>query len=90
MSNYVYILKCSDKSYYTGYTNNLEKRINNHNNKKASKYTRSRVPVKYVFIHKCVNKIEATRFEYKIKQLSRNKKEKLIKGLFVLEELFNI
>ncbi|MFM1543936.1 GIY-YIG nuclease family protein, partial [Helcococcus ovis] len=63
MSNYVYILKCSDDSYYTGYTNNLENRIKKHNNKKASKYTRIRVPVKYVFIKKCIDKIEATKFE---------------------------
>ena len=43
---YVYVLECSDKSLYTGYTNDLEKRVAKHNAGKASKYTRSKLPVK--------------------------------------------
>ncbi|WP_282926795.1 GIY-YIG nuclease family protein, partial [Helcococcus kunzii] len=48
MKAYVYILKCADDTYYTGYTVNLEKRLKMHNENKASKYTRGRTPVKYV------------------------------------------
>ena len=45
---YVYIVKCNDESLYTGWTNNIEKRIKMHNSGQASKYTRARLPVKLV------------------------------------------
>ncbi|NMB10407.1 MAG: GIY-YIG nuclease family protein [Tissierellia bacterium] len=77
---YVYILKCKDDTYYTGWTNNLEKRINAHNKGIGAKYTKYRRPVEYVFTHKCIDKIQAMQYEYKIKQFSRVKKTKLIKG----------
>lgn len=47
--NYVYILQCCDGSFYTGWTNNLENRINAHNSGKGAKYTKSRLPVKLVY-----------------------------------------
>lgn len=75
---YVYILKCNDNTLYTGWTNNLKKRINSHNSGKGSKYTRSRIPVKYVYTFKCDDKIQAMKFEYKIKQIPRYKKIDLI------------
>lgn len=71
---YVYILKCNDNSLYTGITNNLSKRLKAHNEKRASKYTRSRLPVKYVFIKKVVDKSQALKLEIKIKKLSRKEK----------------
>lgn len=86
---YVYILECSDNSYYTGYTTNLEKRIASHNNKKASKYTRSRTPVKYVFTKEFNSKNEALIYEIKIKKLTRLQKEKLILKPESFDELFN-
>lgn len=85
MKAYVYILKCSDNSYYTGYTVDLKKRIKLHNDKKASKYTRTRTPVSYVFTKECIDKIEAMKLEYKIKQLTRLQKEKLIQGIISLD-----
>lgn len=80
MINYVYILKCRDNSLYCGYTNNLDKRLNYHNSGKASKYTRSRLPVRYIYIKAFNTKPQALSYEYKIKQLSRTKKLKLISG----------
>jgi len=76
--NYVYILECIDNSLYTGYTNNIEKRLKTHNSGKGSKYTRSRLPVKLIYFEEFETKIEAMKREYYIKQMSRNDKLKLI------------
>lgn len=76
--NYVYILKCSDGTLYTGYTNNLEKRIKVHNSGKGAKYTRCRLPVQLVYFEEYNTKSEATKREYAIKQLTRENKIKLI------------
>lgn len=78
--NYTYILKCSDNTYYTGWTNNLENRIKAHNEKKGAKYTKYRTPVELVYYEILETKEEAMRREYEIKQLTRKKKELLIKG----------
>ncbi len=75
---YVYILQCNDNTLYTGWTVDLDKRIKYHNMGKASKYTRGRLPVKLVYYETYNNKIDATKREYEIKQLSRDKKLKLI------------
>ncbi len=80
MINYVYILKCSDDTYYTGWTNDLEKRIEKHNQGKGAKYTRCRLPVKLVYYEKFQSKNQAMKREYAIKQMIREDKEKLIKG----------
>lgn len=76
--NYVYILECIDNSLYTGYTNNIEKRLNTHNSGKGSKYTRGRLPVKLIYYETFETKVEAMKREYYIKQLSRMDKLKLI------------
>lgn len=76
--NYVYILECSDKTYYTGWTKDLEKRIKTHNQGKGAKYTRGRRPVKLIYFENFNGKIEAMKREYEIKQMSRKEKEKLI------------
>lgn len=78
--SYVYILLCEDESLYTGWTVNLEKRVETHNRGKASKYTRGRLPVKLVYYEEYEDKIEAQKREYAIKQLKRNEKLKLIKS----------
>lgn len=75
---YVYILKCSDNSLYTGITNDLEKRIKMHNAGKGAKYTRSRLPVEYCYFEKHNSKSDALKRECEIKKLSRKKKELLI------------
>ena len=77
--NYTYIVKCSDGSFYTGWTNNLEKRIASHNTGKGAKYTKSRCPVELVYFEEFETKTEAMRREYEIKQLKREKKIDLIK-----------
>lgn len=77
--NYVYILRCNDDSLYTGWTNNLEKRIKAHSNGKGAKYTKARLPVELVYFEEYENKVEAMRREYAIKQLKRKEKLMLIK-----------
>lgn len=77
--NYVYILECFDNSLYTGYTNDLEKRVGIHNCGKGAKYTRCRLPVKLVYFEEFETKSEAMKREYSIKQLSRDDKKALIK-----------
>lgn len=76
--NYTYIVMCSDGSFYTGWTNDLQKRIDTHNAGKGAKYTKSRLPVKLVYYEAFQTKEEAMRREYEIKQLTRSEKEKLI------------
>ena len=77
---YVYILECSDKTLYTGITNNLEKRLEQHNHgQEAAKYTRARRPVKCVYQEIQANRSEATKREMAIKQLKRAEKIELIK-----------
>lgn len=75
---YTYIVQCRDGSLYTGWTNNLEKRIACHNAGKGGKYTASRIPVELVYYETFETKREAMRREYAIKQLSRKEKIKLI------------
>jgi putative endonuclease len=75
---FVYILKCSDNSLYTGYTDSLEKRLKKHNEGKASKYTRSRLPVSIVYSEDHPDKSSAMKKEIWIKSLSREDKIKLI------------
>lgn len=77
---YVYILKCSDNTLYTGWTNNLEKRIRTHSKGKGAKYTRARLPIKLVYFEKYNDKISAQKREYEIKQKTRKEKLKLIKS----------
>ena len=74
---FVYLLKCFDNSIYCGITNNLEKRIKTHNVGKASKYTRSRLPVILIKSFEVIDKSTALKMEYKIKQMSREEKLKL-------------
>ena len=76
--NYTYIVKCSDGTFYTGWTNNLEKRIKSHNAGTGAKYTRSRLPVTLIYYEAFATKQEAMQREYAIKQLTRRQKEVLI------------
>ncbi|HJA12811.1 MAG TPA: GIY-YIG nuclease family protein [Candidatus Mediterraneibacter merdipullorum] len=77
--NYTYIVKCSDGSLYTGWTNDLEKRVTAHNEGKGAKYTKSRRPVELVYYEKFQTKEEAMHREWEIKQMSRVQKQKLVR-----------
>jgi putative endonuclease len=76
--NYTYILICRDGTYYTGWTNNLQKRLDDHNSGKGAKYTKSRLPVELVYYESFETKEEAMRREAAIKKLSRERKEQLV------------
>ena len=76
--NYVYILRCADGSLYTGWTNDLEKRVKTHNAGKGAKYTKTRLPVELVYYEEYEEKGEALSREFNIKKLKKTAKEKLI------------
>ena len=76
----VYIVECSDFSYYTGITNNLEKRLAAHNRGSASKYTRSRRPVTLKRFFVVPNRSEASKLESFLKKRSRRQKALIIEG----------
>lgn len=78
---YTYIVQCSDGTLYTGWTNNLEKRMKCHNQGKGAKYTRSRLPVVLKYYEVFETKQEAMRREYEIKQLKREEKWRLIESV---------
>ena len=87
--NYTYILKCKDDSLYTGWTNDLKKRITSHNAGKGAKYTKARRPVELVYYEEFQTREEAMKREYAIKQLSRKEKEALImRALLLPRQLF--
>ena len=78
--HYTYIVECRDKTLYTGWTTDLEKRIRMHNEGKGAKYTKSRAPVRLVYYEQYETKQEALKREYAIKHLSRKEKLALIKA----------
>lgn len=78
--NYVYILQCADGTYYTGWTNDLEHRVQTHNAGKGAKYTRVRRPVQLVYFETLDSAVEAQQREYRIKQLTRAQKLQLMAG----------
>lgn len=84
MPFYVYILKCSDRSYYTGHTENLELRLAQHQQRYFSNcYTAIRLPVKLVFQQELATRAEAFNLEQQIKGWSRKKKEAMMQGNWV-------
>jgi len=76
--NYVYIVECSDETFYTGWTNNLEKRIAMHSNGTGAKYTKGRGPVNLMYYETFEKKEDAMKREYEIKKLTRKGKLMLI------------
>lgn len=80
MSNWtLYILKCADDTLYTGITNDLAKRISDHESGNGAKYTRGRGPLNLVYSESHENRSQASKREYEVKKLSRTEKETLIK-----------
>ena len=75
---FVYILRCSDGTLYTGWTNDLKKRLEKHNNGLGAKYTRSRRPCKMVFFTQVSSKKRAMQIEYRIKKLKKKYKENIV------------
>jgi predicted GIY-YIG superfamily endonuclease len=80
MSFWVYILKCSDGSYYTGHTDHLEKRIAEHKSGYLEGYTSTRRPVELIFSQEFPSRVEALSSEQQIKGWSRKKKEAMVGG----------
>lgn len=79
-SYYAYMLRCADGTLYSGYTNNLARRLANHNKGRGAKYTRSRLPVQLAYYEELMGKSAAMRREAELKRLTRAQKEALIKG----------
>lgn len=77
-NHYVYMLRCVDNTLYTGYTNNVERRVAAHNAGKGGHYTRAHRPVSLVATWAFESKTEALKAEYKFKRLSRAQKLHLI------------
>lgn len=84
---FVYILRCVDKTLYTGYTVDMQKRLAVHNAGKGAKYTKMRLPVELVFSHEFLTKQEAQSAEVYVKQLSRQQKLALIAGTLSVDEV---
>jgi len=80
MSLWVYILRCADRSYYTGHTDNLEERIAKHQVGEIEGYTSTRRPVRLLFSEEFSTRAETLAVERRIKGWSRRKKEVLIRG----------
>ena len=77
---YTYILRCRDNSLYTGWTDDLDRRVERHNEGVGAKYTRGRVPVCLVYYEEYPTKAEAQKRECEIKKLTKGEKEGLIRG----------
>ena len=78
--NYTYMLRCSDGSFYIGWTNNLKARVEVHNAGRGAKYTRSRGPVELVYYEVFATKQEAMSREWHLKRLTHEQKMKLLAG----------
>lgn len=76
--NFTYIVRCNDDTLYTGWTNNLPKRIAAHNDKKGAKYTKARTPVELVYFECFETREEAMSREFHIKKMTRKEKLALI------------
>jgi len=77
---FLYILRCGDGSFYTGVTNDVDRRLKTHQEGKGSRYTRTRLPVELVHRESCGSRVEALKREYTVKAMSRQEKEALVGG----------
>lgn len=75
---FVYILKCSDGTLYTGITTDVNRRLNEHNSGKGAKYTKTRLPVMLLLVSEASTRSEASKEEYRIKQLTREQKLRMV------------
>ncbi|AYC30711.1 GIY-YIG nuclease family protein [Paenisporosarcina cavernae] len=77
---YFYVLKCSDGTFYAGYTNDVHRRLSVHNDGKGAKYTRARLPVTCIYYEEFNDKKQALRAERQFKKLTRTQKITYMKG----------
>ena len=77
MSFYCYIVECADGTYYTGWTVNPERRVAVHNRGRGARYTRTRGPVKLVYVEELPDRTSAMKREIAIKKMTRERKQKL-------------
>lgn len=77
---YVYIIRCTDNSLYTGSASDIVKRLKEHfgTSEKKAKYTKSHMPIKLEAVWRCKSKSDALRIEYRLKELTKPEKERLI------------
>jgi putative endonuclease len=75
---FCYIVECADGTYYTGWSTDPEQRVRQHNAGRGARYTRSRLPVRLVYVEEQPDKVSAMRRERQIKKLKRSEKERLI------------
>lgn len=80
MRFYCYILECSDGTFYTGWTNDPERRIAQHNKGKGARYTKTRRPVKLVYLEEQTDRKSAMKRELAIKKMKRGEKARLFQG----------
>ncbi len=78
-AHYVYVVVCSDGTYYTGYTTDVARRVAEHNAGTGARYTRGRRPVELVYVERYADRSDAMRREYAIKQLRRAEKRRLVR-----------
>ena len=78
MSCYCYIVECADGTYYTGWAIDPEKRVAVHNKGRGARYTRTRVPVKLVYVEELPDRTSAMKREIAIKKMNRGMKSKLV------------
>ena len=76
---FLYVLRCNDNTFYTGVTNDLNRRVNDHNySPRGAKYTKTRRPVQLIYWRGFKDRSSAQKAEYKFKKLTRGQKEKII------------
>lgn len=80
MSWFLYIVECTDASYYTGITTDIDRRIEEHNSGKGAKYTQGRGPVSVVYTESFEDRSQASKREFEIKSLNKEQKTKLIQA----------
>lgn len=79
--NYTYILECNDKSLYTGWTTDLQRRLVAHKSGKGAKYTKSHPPLRLVYYEEHTMKEDAMKREWAIKHMTRKEKLELVKHM---------
>lgn len=88
---YLYILRCSDKTLYTGITVDIERRIDEHNHSNlGAKYTKARRPVRLIYSKKYRNRSAASKAEARMKKMSRKKKQELIRRSHGIKKKYDV